>query len=83
MIYEYECTNEKCGKVIEVLEKLNSKKFYDELCPDCKYAMKRIVSKSTFHLKGGNWGPKTPIGNDYDASYDEMIDQAASREIVR
>ena len=50
-IYEYECT--KCGHQREVWQK-----FSDDpvtTCDQCKGKMKKLISHSTFHLKGSGW----------------------------
>lgn len=50
-IYEYECL--QCQKVIEVVQK-----FSDEpmtTCPHCSGELKKLISSSTFLLKGGGW----------------------------
>lgn len=50
-IYEYECEN--CGKQCEVIQK------FDDLplscCPDCGGHMHKLVSHSSFILKGTGW----------------------------
>ena len=49
-LYEYECPN--CGNVFERL-----KKFYDkseEVC-ECGTPAHKIISNSSFRLKGGGW----------------------------
>lgn len=64
-IYEYRC--EKCGKIIDVFQPHTAGDY--RLCPRCLGDMKRIVSKTTFHLKGGGWysePPKPPKGEDND-----------------
>lgn len=50
-IFEYKCEN--CGKVIEVFVKSNDDKA--PTCEDCKKDMKKIISLSSFHLKGKGW----------------------------
>jgi putative FmdB family regulatory protein len=50
-IYEYEC--EKCGHQIEVLQKFSDSPVPE--CDRCKVKMKRLISQSTFHLKGTGW----------------------------
>lgn len=82
MVYEYQCQNARCKTIIEVFEKANDKKYHEDLCPDCKSAMKRIISKNTFHLKGGGWESKSPIGNDFNPEDDRLIDQVASRKKI-
>ena len=50
-IYEYECC--KCGKIVEAWQSLSDKPVAD--CPDCSGDMKKLISKSSFQLKGGGW----------------------------
>lgn len=52
-IYEYVC--EKCGKLNEVLQKVNDPA--PEKCDACDSTAKltRIVSRTSFQLKGGGW----------------------------
>jgi putative FmdB family regulatory protein len=50
-IYEYGC--EKCKKVHEVTQKLSDKPL--KKCPDCGAAVTKLVSRSSFSLKGGGW----------------------------
>ncbi|CAN2040449.1 FmdB family transcriptional regulator [Candidatus Magnetomoraceae bacterium gMMP-15] len=50
-IYEYEC--EDCGNVEEVLQN-----FSDEpktICNHCNGKLHKLISQSTFHLKGTGW----------------------------
>jgi putative FmdB family regulatory protein len=46
-IYEYECA--KCGKTIEVLQKVNGP------APECHGPMTRLISQNSFILKGTGW----------------------------
>ncbi len=50
-IYEYECTS--CCNVLEVFQRMTE----DPLttCPDCSGPVKKLVSVSSFQLKGGGW----------------------------
>lgn len=50
-IYEYECTN--CGNVEEVLQKMSDAPL--ELCSKCQGNLSKIISHSSFHLKGSGW----------------------------
>jgi putative FmdB family regulatory protein len=50
-IYEYECT--RCGKVEEVLQKFSDKSL--SKCRSCSGKLHKLVSQSTFHLKGTGW----------------------------
>ena len=50
-IYEYECAS--CRKVVEVFQRMTE----DPLttCPSCSGPVKKLVSMSSFQLKGGGW----------------------------
>ena len=51
-IYEYKC--DKCGKVIEILQKLNEE-YPPVHCVKCGGMMNKLVSKTNFKLKGKGW----------------------------
>ena len=50
-LYEYRC--HKCGKTFEVLQKFSDKPLRKH--PDCGGSVERLVSASSFQLKGGGW----------------------------
>lgn len=50
-IYEYECT--KCGRIEEALQKFSDRPLTH--CRHCSGRMHRLISHSTFHLKGSGW----------------------------
>lgn len=52
-IYEYKCN--KCGKESEVMHKVSAP--IPAECPACKAegSLERLVSRTTFQLKGGGW----------------------------
>ncbi len=52
-IYEYACS--KCGKLNEVLQKVNDPT--PERCGGCgaKGTLRKVVSRSSFVLRGGGW----------------------------
>lgn len=50
-IYEYECDN--CGHHVEVLQKFSDDPITE--CEQCHSRMKKLISQSTFHLKGTGW----------------------------
>lgn len=50
-IYEYECS--KCGRVNEVLQKFSDKPL--KKCKHCSGKLHKLVSHSSFHLKGTGW----------------------------
>ena len=50
-IYEYECT--KCGQQTEALQKFSDSPLTE--CEGCHGKLKKLISHSTFHLKGSGW----------------------------
>ncbi len=50
-VYEYEC--KKCSKVFEVQQKMADKPLSN--CPECSAPVKKLVSMSSFQLRGGGW----------------------------
>ena len=50
-IYEYECT--KCGHQTEIWQKFSDAPITK--CEMCRGRMKKLISQSTFHLKGTGW----------------------------
>ncbi|MDP2643589.1 MAG: zinc ribbon domain-containing protein [Desulfobacterales bacterium] len=50
-IYEYECT--KCGKIGEVIQCFSSRPLVK--CSHCSGKLHKLVSQSSFHLKGSGW----------------------------
>jgi len=50
-IYEYECIS--CRTVLEVFQRMTE----DPLttCPECSGPVKKLMSMSSFQLKGGGW----------------------------
>jgi putative FmdB family regulatory protein len=55
-VYEFRCT--KCGHEFEKLQSISAP---NPKCPAsedglaCEGATKKIISRTTFHLKGGGW----------------------------
>ena len=50
-IYEYECT--KCGNIEEIFQKFSDKPLTK--CMLCSGKLHKLISQSTFHLKGTGW----------------------------
>ncbi len=50
-IYEYQC--EACQDVIEAQQSLSDKPL--TTCPACTGNLKKLISRSSFQLKGGGW----------------------------
>jgi putative FmdB family regulatory protein len=50
-IYEYECTS--CCNVFEIFQRMTEDPLIN--CPDCSGSVKKLMSMSSFQLKGGGW----------------------------
>ena len=50
-IYEYRC--QSCNKKIEAIQKVNDKQL--TICKKCGGKLKRIISNTSFILKGTGW----------------------------
>lgn len=50
-IYEYECL--KCGKTTETMQRFSDPQLTE--CPKCNGKLRKLISMSTFHLKGSGW----------------------------
>lgn len=50
-IYEYECT--KCGTIEEAIQKFSDRPL--NKCKHCSGKLHKLVSHSSFHLKGTGW----------------------------
>lgn len=50
-IYEYECL--ECGKNHEVIQRFSDDPL--STCPDCGGRMKKLISNTSFVLKGSGW----------------------------
>lgn len=50
-VYEYEC--KKCSKIFEVQQKMADQPL--TACPECQSPVKKLVSMSSFQLRGGGW----------------------------
>ena len=50
-LYEYECT--KCGRIEEALQKFSERP--PTKCRHCSGKLHKLISQSSFHLKGSGW----------------------------
>ncbi len=50
-IYEYEC--EECHEISEALQQFSDPPL--TTCKECGGALHKVISKSSFHLKGNGW----------------------------
>jgi putative FmdB family regulatory protein len=62
-IYEYKC--KKCGKEFEIFQGITDQPV--QTCQSCGGSVNKLMSLSTFHLKGSGWyvtdygGKKAPV----------------------
>lgn len=50
-VYEYECLS--CGKTHEVHQRFSDNPLIE--CPDCKGLVRKLISRTSFVLKGSGW----------------------------
>lgn len=50
-VYEYECG--ACRKIFEVQQKMADAPLTQ--CPECEGSVRKLMSRSSFQLKGGGW----------------------------
>ena len=50
-VYEYQC--KKCGQIEEAFQKISDSPL--DTCSHCKGHLKKLISQSSFHLKGSGW----------------------------
>ena len=50
-VYEYQC--QSCEDVIEAQQRLSDAPL--TTCPSCSGSLKKLISASSFQLKGGGW----------------------------
>jgi putative FmdB family regulatory protein len=54
--YHYKCNN--CGHELEIIQKISEPSL--DLCPECdKTELERVLSPSSFRLKGYGWYRRT------------------------
>ena len=50
-VYEYQCS--ECGQIEEAFQKISDPPL--DTCPNCNGRLKKLISQSSFHLKGSGW----------------------------
>jgi putative FmdB family regulatory protein len=76
-IYEYRCT--ACEECTEFLQKFDSKPMTE--CPECgKPALEKLVSASSFHLKGTGWYVTDFKDNDKKKAEDKKATEKKATE---
>jgi putative FmdB family regulatory protein len=84
-IYEYEC--QKCGNQIEAWQKFSDPPLTK--CELCNGKMKKVISQTTFHLKGTGWyvtdyasksGPQTGMNQTKENKSDKKASSSSSSD---
>ncbi len=63
-IYEYQCT--QCGAVEEAIQKFSDKPLVS--CKRCSGHLQKLISQSSFHLKGTGWYVTDYAGKNHNAT---------------
>jgi len=72
-LYEYECT--KCNNHTEIFQRMSDKPI--ARCEKCNGRMKKLISQSSFHLKGSGW-----YVTDYSSKSGGHDGKSSGREIT-
>ena len=75
-IYEYECT--KCGKMTEAMQKFSDPPLRE--CFHCRGELHKLISMSTFHLKGSGWYTTDYAGKNQSASSSVSSDSSGTEK---
>lgn len=81
-IYEYECL--QCGKSHEISQKFSDAPL--STCPDCNGQLKKLISNTSFVLKGSGWyvtdyaSPERKKGMDSEKDASEKKSSEAKTE---
>jgi len=70
-IYEYKC--EKCGKEHEVMQKMTEKPL--TVCESCGGRLKKLISNTSFVLKGSGWYVTDYADKNLKSSANEIADK--------
>jgi len=79
-IYEYQC--QSCGAHVEKMQRITEPAL--TVCPDCGGELQKLVSLSSFHLKGNGWyvtdykGKNPSNGNGHGDGSSEQAESATS-----
>ncbi len=84
-IYEYKCR--KCGKVYEMFQRITDAPASS--CEFCKGPVKKLMSQTTFHLKGSGWyvtdygGKKAPVSEVTEAKESPSAPETTSSDTAK
>lgn len=72
-IYEYEC--DECGKITEAMQKFSDPPLAE--CSYCHCGVHKLISASTFHLKGSGWYVTDYAGKNQSVSQNKQKNETA------
>lgn len=81
-IYEYRCN--KCTSEFEYMQRMSEAP--RTVCESCGGALERLISRSSFHLKGGGWykdlysSPPSAAGSSSDSKADSGSSSTSKAE---
>jgi putative FmdB family regulatory protein len=73
-IYEYECT--KCGKTTEAIQRFSDPPLMS--CSHCSGDLHKLISMSTFHLRGSGWYVTDYAGKNHSSSPTKSTDTSGT-----
>ena len=74
-IYEYQCVS--CEKITEVMQKFSDAQL--TVCPECGGELKKLISNTSFVLKGTGWYKTDYAGKDTGAGRKRSEDKKAEK----
>ena len=75
-IYEYECSC--CHRISEAVQKFSDAPL--KSCGHCQGELRKLISRSTFHLRGSGWYVTDYAGKNPGSSAASASGQEASKE---
>lgn len=84
-IYEYKCR--KCGKVFEMFQRITDDPATS--CQFCKGPVNKLMSQTTFHLKGSGWyvtdygGKKAPKAETHESKESPSSSETTSGDSAK
>ncbi len=75
-IYEYQCT--RCGKTMEAMQRFSDPPLCE--CSHCNGELRKLISMSTFHLKGSGWYTTDYAGKNQSTSSTKSSESSCSAE---
>jgi putative FmdB family regulatory protein len=78
-IYEYQCTS--CGRKLEVMQRITDEPL--KTCPTCKGQLRRLISLTSFQLKGNGWYATDYKNKDKKPKKEAKVDKGEGKTIKK